>query len=174
MSDCPGALAKLVLTKRNTKTSLMKLKFFASKAVHYCYQCWKFELKISSDSGDMHFSAIKPRWGGCPPLSIFFSWSISLFVICSHFLRLVSFLAEIVKLRRGLSCLQQNSLKELQISKCLDGQLISGMTGFVAIRSMQRQECVQNSQSKFKRKEAFCYLRQFLIPGSILHSWIYL
>ena len=52
----------------NTKTSLMKLKFSARKAVQDCYQCWKFELKISSDSGVMHFSAIKPRWGGCPPL----------------------------------------------------------------------------------------------------------
>ena len=68
MSDCPGALAKLVLRKMHTKTSLMKLKFSAKKAVHDCYQCWKFELKISSDSGDMHFSAIKPRWGVCPPL----------------------------------------------------------------------------------------------------------
>ena len=68
MSDCGGALAKLVLRKMHTKTSLMKLKFSARKAVHDCYQCWKFELKISSDSGDMHFSAIKPRWGGCPPL----------------------------------------------------------------------------------------------------------
>ena len=68
MSDCPGALAKLVLRKMHTKTNLMKLKFSARKAVHNCYQCWKFELKISSDSGDMDFSAIKPRWGGCPPL----------------------------------------------------------------------------------------------------------
>ena len=68
MSDCGGALAKLVLRKMHTKTSLMKLQFSARKAVHDCYQCWKFELKISSDSGDMHFSAIKPRWGGCPPL----------------------------------------------------------------------------------------------------------
>ena len=67
MSDCPGALAKLVLRKMHTKTSLMKRKFFARKAVHDCYRCWKFQLKISSDSGDMHFSAIKPRWGGCPP-----------------------------------------------------------------------------------------------------------
>ena len=70
MSDCPGALAKLVLRKLHTKTSLMKLKFSARKAVHNCYHCWKFELKIFSDSGDMHFSAIKPRWGGCPPLKI--------------------------------------------------------------------------------------------------------
>ena len=69
MSDCPGALAKLVLRKMHTKTSLMKLNFSARKAVHDCYQCWKFELKISWDSGDMHFSAIKPRWGGCPPLN---------------------------------------------------------------------------------------------------------
>ena len=68
MSDCPGALAKLVLRKMHTKTSLMKLTFSARKAVHDCYQCWKFELNISSDSGDMQFSAIKPRWGGCPPL----------------------------------------------------------------------------------------------------------
>ena len=68
MSDCPGALAKLVFRKMYTKTSLMKLNFLARKAVHDCYQCWKFELKISSDSGDMHFSAIKRRWGGCPPL----------------------------------------------------------------------------------------------------------
>ena len=67
MSDCPGALAKLVFRKMHTKTTLMKLKFFSRKAVHDCSQCWKFELKISSDSGDMHFSAIKPRWGGCPP-----------------------------------------------------------------------------------------------------------
>ena len=66
MSDCRGALAKLVLGKMHTKTSLMKLKFSAKKAVHDCYQCWKFELQISSDSGVMHFSAIKPRWGGCP------------------------------------------------------------------------------------------------------------
>ena len=65
MSDCGGALAKLVLRKMHTKTSLMKLKFPERKAVHDCYQCWKFELKISSDSGDMHFSANKPRWGGC-------------------------------------------------------------------------------------------------------------
>ena len=70
MGDCGGALAKLVLRKMHTKTSLMKLKFSARKAVHDCYQCWKFELKISSDSGDMHFSAIKPRWGGCPPLNL--------------------------------------------------------------------------------------------------------
>ena len=67
MSDCPGALVKLVLRKMHTKTSLMKLKFSARKAVHNCYQCWKFELNISSDSGDMHFSATRPRRGGCPP-----------------------------------------------------------------------------------------------------------
>ena len=66
MSDCGGALAKLVLRKMHTKTNLIKLKFSARKAVHDSYQCWKFELKISSDSGDMHFSAIKPRRGGCP------------------------------------------------------------------------------------------------------------
>ena len=58
-------LAKLVLRKRNLKTHLMKPKFSAVKAVHDCYQCWKFELNISDD-GDMHFSAIEPRWGVVP------------------------------------------------------------------------------------------------------------
>ena len=67
MSDCPGALTKLVLRKLHTETSFMKLKFSARKAVHDCYQCWKFELKISSDSGDMHFSAIKHDEGVVPP-----------------------------------------------------------------------------------------------------------
>ena len=39
MSDCGGALAKLVLRKMHTKKSLMKLKFSARNAVHDCYQC---------------------------------------------------------------------------------------------------------------------------------------
>ena len=88
MSDCLDALAKLVLRKMHIKTNLMKLKFSARKAVHDCYQCSKFELKISSDSGDMHFSAIKPRWGGCSPLKSFHNSSTKWCLVFGRKLRI--------------------------------------------------------------------------------------
>ena len=161
---------KMVHTRRPRSPCFVFFFFFYS---HSCYSACVQNIKAFGKDTLIVATTMSPKCCHFAQneIIIFFSWSISLFMICSHFLRLVSFLAEIVKFRRRLFCLQQNSLKDLQISKCLDGQLISGMTGFVAIRSMQRQECVQNSQSKFKRKEAFCHLRQ-LIPGSILRSWI--
>ena len=123
MSDCGGALAKLVLRKMHTKTSLMKLKFFARKAVHDSYHCWKFELKISSDSGDMHFSAIEPRWGGCPPLIwfIFSMWRTRLGRIWSFVLGFRSLVARLVPFERGgtkwaKKILAMESVNSLRIS----------------------------------------------------------
>ena len=75
MSDYRGALAKLVLRKVHIKTNSMKrLKFSTVKAVHDCYQCWKFELKIPSDGGNMHFLALEPRGGVIPFLTPQVRW----------------------------------------------------------------------------------------------------